>query len=374
MFARPQSRIAAAGCRIGDVTPGGDDPNNAGRITEQGTPQGTAVPAGTDVDLKIAGPVCTVPSLVGMTEADARAAVGAQGCTLRTDQRATTNPADVGKVTTQNPTPPGCGTRPKSRPQRESMGMPAGLPIFDAHFHVIDDRFPLQANQGFVPEPYPVAAYRAAAAPLGVVGGAVVAGSFQAFDRGWLLAALEELGSGYVGVAQLPASVTEEEIASLDAAGVRAVRFNLYRGGSATEAELNRLARRVWDVAGWHVELYVDAATIDVARLVRLPKIVIDHLGMTADGQDSLLHLVEAGALVKATGFGRVELDVAEVLRAVSKVNPGALLFGTDLPSTRARRPFEPADADLVVDTLGERNARLALHDNGVALYRPGKR
>jgi len=251
--------------------------------------------------------------------------------------------------------------------------MPAAGPIFDAHFHVIDDRFPLLANQGFVPEPYPVAAYRAAAEPLGVVGGAVVAGSFQAFDRGWLLAALEALGPQYVGVAQLPAAVTDEEIASLDAAGVRAVRFNLHRGGSAGEAELDRLARRVWDVARWHVELYVDAATVDPARLVRLPRVVVDHLGLTADGLDPLLHLVEAGASVKATGFGRVELDVADALRAVAKVNPGALLFGTDLPSTRARRPFAAADIDLVVETLGEENARLALYDNGVALYRPGQ-
>lgn len=101
--AQAKEALEKAGCRIGDVTPGGDDPNNAGKITEQGTPSGTLVPAGTDVDLKLAGPVCTVPNLVGMTEADARAAVEAQGCTLRTDQRATTNPAEVGKVTTQNP-------------------------------------------------------------------------------------------------------------------------------------------------------------------------------------------------------------------------------------------------------------------------------
>jgi predicted TIM-barrel fold metal-dependent hydrolase len=247
-------------------------------------------------------------------------------------------------------------------------------PIFDAHFHVIDHRFPLQANQGFLPEPFPVDDYRATAGPLGIVGGAAVAGSFQAFDRGWLVDALACLGPGFAGVAQLPASVGDDEIAALDAAGVRAVRFNLYRGGSAGEADLDRLARRVWDVAGWHAELYADVAAVDVARLAKLPKVVIDHLGMTAAGLTPLLRLVEAGASVKATGFGRVELDVAAALTAVAAVNPGALLFGTDLPSTRARRPFQPADIDLVIDALGEENARLALHDNGVALYRPGKR
>ena len=255
---------------------------------------------------------------------------------------------------------------------RDPPGSPAG-PIFDAHFHVIAHRFPLQPNAGFLPEPFPAGAYRAAAESLGVVGGAAVAGSFQAFDRQWLLAALAALGPGFVGVAQLPPSVTDEEIAALDAAGVRAVRFNLYRGGSAGEADLDRLARRVWDVAGWHVELYVDAATVDGERLAALPKVVIDHLGMTAAGLKPLLRLVEAGASVKATGFGRVELDVVEAMTAVASLNPGALLFGTDLPSTRARRPFEAADVDLVVETLGPANARLALHDNGVALYRPGR-
>lgn len=151
------------------------------------------------------------------------------------------------------------------------------------------------------------------------------------------------------------------------------MRFTLYRGGSAGEADLDRLARRVWDVAGWHVELYVDTAAVDVGRLAGLPKVVIDHLGMTAAGVKPLLRLVESGASVKATGFGRVDLDVVEALTAVASVNPGALLFGTDLPSTRARRPFEPSDIDLVVESLGESNARLALHDNGVALYRPGR-
>jgi hypothetical protein len=101
---------------------------------------------------------------------------------------------------------------------------------------------------------------------------------------------------------------------------------------------------------------------------------VIDHLGMTAAGLKPLLRLVDAGASVKATGFGRVELDVAEALKAVASVNPGALLFGTDLPSTRARRPFEPGDIDLVVDALGEEHARRALFDNAMALYRPGTR
>jgi len=59
-----------------------------------------------------------------------------------------------------------------------------------------------------------------------------VAGSFQGFDLRWLADALRQLGPGYVGVANLSAGATDTEILTLDALGVRAVRFNLRRGGS----------------------------------------------------------------------------------------------------------------------------------------------
>ncbi len=245
--------------------------------------------------------------------------------------------------------------------------------IFDAHFHVIDPRFPLVANQGYLPPAFTAEEYGTLAAPLGITGGAVVSGSFQAMDQTYLVDALERLGPAYVGVTQLPATVSDAELIALNRRGVRAIRFNLRRGGSEGIAELGAMARRVHEIMHWHVELYVDARELAdiVGELVALPAIVIDHLGLSAEGLAVLLKLVEAGARVKATGFGRVSLDVAAALRAIASVNPRALVFGTDLPSTRARRPFAASDIDLVIDTLGEENGRLALFDNAVALYRP---
>jgi predicted TIM-barrel fold metal-dependent hydrolase len=154
-----------------------------------------------------------------------------------------------------------------------------------------------------------------------------------------------------VGVTQLPASVPDEEVLRLHAFGVRAVRFNLYRGGSESLRSLEQLARRVYDLAGWHAELYADSEDLaDLeGRLSVLPGLAIDHLGMTRDGYPTLLRLVEGGAKVKATGFGRVRLDVRGALREIAAADPGALLFGTDLPGTRAERPFSEADIDLIV-------------------------
>jgi predicted TIM-barrel fold metal-dependent hydrolase len=226
----------------------------------------------------------------------------------------------------------------------------ARVAVFDSHLHIIDPRFRLVANQGYVPEPFTVDDYRAATAGMDVIGGAVVAGSFQGFGQDWLVDALERLGPRFVGVAQLDPATSDEQIRALDAAGVRAVRFNLHRGGELDE----ELALRVYAVAAWHAEVYATELPAHEQRLRALPRLVVDHLGMNAEG---LAAAVRLGAMVKATP--RFEGD----LRAVA---PDKLLFGTDLPGTRAPRRFEPADLELVAAI-----APAAVADNARAWYRP---
>ncbi|MFE9629479.1 amidohydrolase family protein [Streptomyces sp. NPDC006463] len=245
-------------------------------------------------------------------------------------------------------------------------------PVFDAHLHIIDPRFPLIGNDGYLPPAFTVEQYRERVTGLGIRGGAVVSGSFQGFDQDYLRDALATLGPTYAGVTQVPATVTDEEITSLDAAGVRAVRFNVRRGGSATLDQLDRLARRVHDVSGWHTELYIDARDLpDLATtLAALPAVSIDHLGLHRDGLPHLLKLVERGVKVKATGFGRVDLDPAETMKAIMNADPTALMVGTDLPSTRARRPFTDADFTLVAQTIGEEHLDAVMWDNAAAFYR----
>ena len=253
------------------------------------------------------------------------------------------------------------------------MSPPARYQIFDTHFHIIDSRFPLTPNQGYLPDEFNWRMYRDAAAKLGVVGGAVVSGSFQAFDQTYLIDALAKLGPCYVGVTQLPASVSDDELKRLDAAGVRAVRFNVRRGGSAGIQDLASMAQRVYDLVRWHAELYIDSK--DVAAifdtLIRLPRVSIDHLGLSKAGFPALLKLAERGVQVKATGFGRVDFDVAQAVKDIVRANPASLVFGTDMPSTRVERPFKDTDVDLVADALGDALARKVFYDNAVAFYRP---
>ena len=246
------------------------------------------------------------------------------------------------------------------------------LKIFDSHLHIIDAKFPLVSNNGYVPEEFTVTNYCERMKNFHLLGGAVVSGSFQAFDQSYLISALQQLGPSFVGVTQLPSSVSDEQVISLNTVGVRAVRFNLKRGGSADVNQLEGMARRLFDLVGWHVELYIDATELPelFPTLVALPAVSIDHLGLSHNGFSTLLSLAERGVRVKATGFGRTDFDVCAALKALYSANPDALMFGTDLPSTRAPRAYSDKDIDIISAAVDDQGLRKILYENALRFYR----
>ncbi|MCR0985334.1 amidohydrolase family protein [Roseomonas populi] len=245
-------------------------------------------------------------------------------------------------------------------------------PLIDSHFHIFDPAFPSPGNQGFIPDPFLAAGYLKAAGALGIVGGVLVAASTHGLDPAPVLAPLAELGRSYVAVLNADPAWDDETFRRVAEAGARGLRFNLYRGVSGSEEDAVALARRARAVAGLHAQVYVDFATMrpQMDALISLGDgLVIDHLGMTEAGLPLVLELVSAGAMVKATGFGRVSLDVRNALERIERQRPGALMFGTDLPSVRARRPFDAADVALIQDVLGPDRARSVLHDAAAEYY-----
>lgn len=243
--------------------------------------------------------------------------------------------------------------------------------IFDAHFHIIDYDFPIVENQGYLPPSYVVEDYRNETADFNVLCGAIVSGSFQGFDQDYLLNALKQMGSSFCGITQLPFTATDEEILNLNENGVKGLRFNIKRGGSEDLSKLDYFARRVHELVGWHSELYIDAKELpEIAPIIdKLPAISINHLGLSEEGLPHLLKLVEKGVHVKATGFGRVELNVENALKSIYETNPDALMFGTDLPSTRAKRPFEYKDIDLIQQLFDEQAIDKILYMNAFKWY-----
>lgn len=250
--------------------------------------------------------------------------------------------------------------------------MPYWPRIFDAHLHIIDNRFPLVANHGYLPDAFTCDDYIDRMKSYNLAGGAVVSGSFQHCDQAFLVAALQRLGPSFIGVTQISETISDKRILKLNRAGVRGVRFNLKRGGSEGAQHLSRFAQRIHDLVGWHVELYSDSRELDSLYdvLITLPSVSIDHLGLSSQGFPTLCRLAEKGVRVKASGFGRVDFNVRNALVELFAVNPGALMFGTDLPSTRASRPYRDSDFLLVEDALGAENAEKVFYRNAASFYR----
>ena len=144
--------------------------------------------------------------------------------------------------------------------------------MFDAHFHVIDPRFPLVPNQGYLPEPFTVADYRVACRVL--TAARSFRGPSRRSTRRTSSTRCRVWAPGFVGVAQVPPSISDAEVLALRDAGVRAFRLNLVRGGSLDGVEL---AWRLWELAGWHLEVYADASSLPV---LDVPRLVLDHLGL----------------------------------------------------------------------------------------------
>lgn len=249
--------------------------------------------------------------------------------------------------------------------------------IFDSHFHIIDPKFELVENNGFVPAYYTVDDYLEELKEVGLeaMGGAVVSGSFQGFHQAYFEEALKQLGDKFVGITQLPFETTDEELERLHKIGIRGIRFNLYRGFDASLAQIEEFSLRCYKLYGWKTEFYVNLAeTSDELKdlILQLPATSIDHMGMTRVPVEILKEYLTNGVPIRLTGFGRVEYDraeVAELIRELYDANPDGLIFGTDLPSTRAAYRFSQEDLALIQEVLNEEECQKVFWKNGVEWY-----
>lgn len=245
------------------------------------------------------------------------------------------------------------------------------MKIFDAHFHIIDAKYPLVANNGYLPPEFTVSDYQTKMNSWELVGGTIVSGSFQAFDQTYLKDSLQQLGKNFVGVANISTDMDDATLHELAANNIVAVRFNLKRGGSATLDDLPYLSNKLHEMFGWHTELYVDSKYLkDIqSTLQQLNSFSIDHLGLSKSGLPELYKWVEKGIKVKATGFGRIDFDPIEVMQQIHRINPAALLFGTDLPSTRAKVPFSIEDIQKITDNFDTEAQERIFYKNALQWY-----
>jgi predicted TIM-barrel fold metal-dependent hydrolase len=232
------------------------------------------------------------------------------------------------------------------------------LPLVDTHFHVFDAGAATPSARYRPPYAAGLDDWQARLAGLGELYGVVVQTSFLGTDNSALLAALRARPGRLRGVAVVDPAVTDQQLATLQAAGVRGIRLNLYGdpdwqriAGTPWRALFRRIA-----VLGWHVELHTDngdggmvLARLDAALGDAGPPVVLDHFGRpgTAGIGDAVFEVAMA---VRARRQVWVKLSapyrlaspqdwpgLAQRWREV--VGDDRLLWGSDWPWTNHEAP-----------------------------------
>ncbi|GAA3626728.1 amidohydrolase family protein [Flavivirga jejuensis] len=245
------------------------------------------------------------------------------------------------------------------------------MKIFDSHFHIINPKYPLFKNNGYLPPDFTIKDYQEKTKEIEIIGGAIVSGSFQKFHQEYLIDALSKLGNNYFGVANIPLKMEEKDLDRLNRSNIVAVRFNLKRGGSEGIDNLIKLSNLLFDKYNWHTELYVDSKDLKELKpiLMEIPQFSIDHLGLSKSGIKELYYWAERGVKIKATGFGRIDFDPIPIMKKIYSINPRSLMFGTDLPSTRAQIPFTMKDVELIKNNFTEPEQQNLFYKNSLEWY-----
>jgi len=158
----------------------------------------------------------------------------------------------------------------------------------------------------------------------------------------------------------------------MNAAGVRAIRFNLSYPGATTVDMLAPLASRI-GALGWHIELVVQGAKLpELERhLLALPcPLVIDHIahvpqpgGMQSDAMRTAQRLVDkgntwitlSGPYVDSKTGAPAYADVEPVAKAFIHMAPERMLWGTDWPhpTEKTHKPNVAALVDTISTWIG---------------------
>ncbi|MCZ2495908.1 amidohydrolase family protein [Xylophilus sp. Kf1] len=269
---------------------------------------------------------------------------------------------------------------------RPRLATPPGA--CDAHIHVYDRRFASIGDPARALAEATAGDYRKLQQRLGTGRAVVVTPTVYGTDNAVTLDAIEQLGRTRTrGVAVLHPEVSDATLHTLDAGGVRGIRFTLFDPTtSVTRFDMvEPLARRITPF-GWHVQLHwrADQIVEHAALLARLPcTMVFDHMarlphpeGATHAAFGIVAGLVDAGrAWVKLSGGyldpGRPD-SRAGVVKAWVRHAPQRLVWGSDWPHP-TEKTTKPDDAALLDEWAGRVGdaalCRRILVDNAAELY-----
>ncbi|MFO1302888.1 MAG: amidohydrolase family protein [Burkholderiales bacterium] len=277
-------------------------------------------------------------------------------------------------------------------PSAPSLRLPPGA--CDAHVHVFGPvaRFPFAEGRSFTPCEAPKETLFALHDRLGIGRCVVVQSNAHGFDNGATEDAIAARRGRYAGIALVPLAVPDTELARLDAAGFRGVRFSFMRhlGRPEPIGDVIAFAARLAPMR-WHLQVHFESSLIhDLGPAIRRSPVpvVVDHMGRVDAGKgigqpdfQALLSLVEAPHVwVKVSGAERASregppyADAVPFARALAEAAPDRVLWGTDWPHPNLGHvPDDGALVDLLTQIApGAAQRQAMLVDNPARLYRFG--
>ena len=256
-----------------------------------------------------------------------------------------------------------------SSPGRPKLKLPRGA--CDTHFHVFGPqaRFPFAADRSYTPADAPKERLFGMHKRVGIDRGVVVQSAAHGFDNSAAGDLIASRKNDYVGVALLPAGVSEGELKKLDGQGFRGVRFNYMKHlGEGTPIEEVILLGKKLAQFGWHLQIHMDSSLIGqmAPAIGRSPvPVVIDHmgrvdasLGLNQEPFRELQQLMNNKNIwVKVSGCERSSRqpspwkDALPFARKLVEEFPDRTLWGTDWPHPNLK---EIPDDGVMVDNLAE--------------------
>lgn len=276
-------------------------------------------------------------------------------------------------------------------PKKPDFKLPKGA--VDAHCHVFgpSPEFPFAPERKYTPCNAGKDQLFALRDHLGFTRNVIVQATCHGKDNRAMVDACRTAGDLARGIASVGADITEAEIAEMDAAGVRGVRFNFVkRLVDATPQEVFlSIADRI-KAFGWHIVVYFEAQDLEELEpfLKRLPTtLVVDHMGRpdVTKGVDHpdfqrFVRLMDENENIwskvtcpeRLTKVGPPYDDVVPYPAAIVDRFPDRVLWGTDWPhpNMKSHMPDDGALVDFIprIAPTAEQQQKL-LVDNPMRLY-----
>jgi 2-pyrone-4,6-dicarboxylate lactonase len=277
-------------------------------------------------------------------------------------------------------------------PSKPAFVLPPGA--VDAHCHVFGPgaRFPFAPERKYTPCDAGKEQLWALRDFLGFERNVIVQATCHGTDNRAVVDALEHAQGRARGVAAVSEDISDEALQSLDAAGIRGVRFNFLKrlADAPPQATLMRIAERIrrWH---WHIVIYFEAQELPELYefFASLPTVVVvDHMGRpdvsrAVDGPEFGLMLKlmreHSNFWCKVSCPERLSKlpppnydDVVPFARRMVESFPDRVLWGTDWPHPNMKSHM-PDDGQLVDFipriAISATLQRKLLVDNPRALY-----